>query len=230
MFGLMQKKIPDAVISEPAPAPLVEKPHPVLSQGMSLGQLEEYRSSCGRATYSSPAFLAEELRAFLHAADMPIFNHMEVRAYMDQESARDAKKRLRPDFGWLWRPLRRADAVMSMEFGDGNPSKWHNGEIWKEPHVSDWYLSSPLNRPQPYHLAVPQHAIQKVHKIESELGSSRIAFLVSDYFTPKDRSRIVEPDPFLMAVIPGCAHESGLGRFIIDIWNEPGFGIEQMLT
>ena len=40
---------------------------------------------------------------------------------------------------------------------------------------------------------------------------------------------VVNPDPFLMAVIPNSAVAHGKGRFIIDIWDEPGFGLERML-
>lgn len=36
-------------------------------------------------------------------------------------------------------------------------------------------------------------------------------------------------DPFLMAVVPNAKVREGVGRFIIDFWDEPGFGIDQML-
>jgi len=37
------------------------------------------------------------------------------------------------------------------------------------------------------------------------------------------------PDPFLMAVVPNPNLARGIGRFVIDFWDEPGFGIEHML-
>ncbi len=40
---------------------------------------------------------------------------------------------------------------------------------------------------------------------------------------------VVNPDPFLMAVIPNSAVAHGKGRFIIDVWDEPGFGISRMV-
>ena len=39
----------------------------------------------------------------------------------------------------------------------------------------------------------------------------------------------VNPDPFLMAVIPNGDVGYGVGTFIIDVWDEPGFGLEQRL-
>jgi hypothetical protein len=37
------------------------------------------------------------------------------------------------------------------------------------------------------------------------------------------------PDPFLLAVVWGGNVHTGEGRFVIDFWDEPGFGLEQML-
>jgi hypothetical protein len=39
----------------------------------------------------------------------------------------------------------------------------------------------------------------------------------------------VWPDPFLMAVIPNRDVIYGVGYFVIDVWDEPGFGLEQRL-
>jgi hypothetical protein len=40
---------------------------------------------------------------------------------------------------------------------------------------------------------------------------------------------VIRPDPFLMAVIPNPELEHGKGRFVIDVWDEPGFGIGSMV-
>ena len=68
-------------------------------------------------------------------------------------------------------------------------------------------------------------------------------FLVSDYVlvphtitktevskpVPLPPPPRVNPDPFLMAVIPNRDVVHGVGAFVIDVWDEPGFGLEQRL-
>ena len=49
--------------------------------------------------------------------------------------------------------------------------------------------------------------------------------MVTDYATKPE----FKPDPFLMAVVPGLSDYTNGGRFVIDFWDEPGFGIERML-
>lgn len=78
---------------------------------------------------------------------------------------------------------------------------------------------------RPYELTIPLHALRRIAKIEKE-HKSPVAFFVSDYALAP---QITHPDPFLMAVIPNSHLQNGIGRFIIDFWDEPGFGIEQML-
>lgn len=83
------------------------------------------------------------------------------------------------------------------------------------------------NTPAPaYTRTLPLHALKKIATIEKEFAH-RVTFLVTEYTTTPDI--IISPDPFLMAVIPNSAVSHGKGRFIIDVWDEPGFGIERML-
>jgi hypothetical protein len=77
----------------------------------------------------------------------------------------------------------------------------------------------------PYDRAVPVHALRKVSLIEKSFKGD-VGFLVNDYALAP---HIVNPDPFLMVVIPNPKLNLGIGRFVIDFWDEPGFGIEQMI-
>lgn len=85
-----------------------------------------------------------------------------------------------------------------------------------------WESPSPA-----YTRTLPLHALKKIAAIERAF-QHKVVFLVTEYTT---RAQItINPDPFLMAVIPNTAVSHGKGRFIIDVWDEPGFGIKQMLA
>jgi hypothetical protein len=90
------------------------------------------------------------------------------------------------------------------------------------PKPRDWRTS-----PSPaYTRTLPLHALKKIAMIERSFKDKAI-FLVTDYCTAPHV--VVNPDPFLMAVIPNSAVAHGKGRFIIDVWDEPGFGIDKMV-
>ena len=89
---------------------------------------------------------------------------------------------------------------------------------------------------------MPLHALKKIALIENEFAKDKVRFLVSDYvLIPHEIIRSetviakpappprVYPDPFLMAVIPSRDVIYGVGCYIIDVWDEPGFGLEQRL-
>lgn len=99
----------------------------------------------------------------------------------------------------------------------------HDEMFQHPPTPSDW-----RQHPSPaYTRTIPLHALKKIALVEREFKSGQVVFLVTDYTTAPHI--IVNPDPFLMAVIPNSAVAHGKGRFIIDVWNEPGFGIDRML-
>lgn len=54
-----------------------------------------------------------------------------------------------------------------------------------------------------------------------------VKFFVCDY---APALHIEHPDPFLMAVIDNARPDHGVGRFVIDFWDEPGGGLEQQLS
>lgn len=99
----------------------------------------------------------------------------------------------------------------------------HDEIFNRAPTPPDWRtMPSPA-----YTRTLPLHALKKIALIEREFGAGKAAFLVTDYTTQPHI--IVNPDPFLMVVIPNSAVAHGKGRFIIDVWDEPGFGIDRMV-
>jgi hypothetical protein len=99
----------------------------------------------------------------------------------------------------------------------------HDEMFQTPPTPRDW-----RKEPSPaYTRTLPLHALKKIALVEKHFTAGPVVFLVSDYTTSP--RVVINPDPFLMAVIPNSAVAHGKGRFIIDIWDEPGFGIERML-
>lgn len=68
-----------------------------------------------------------------------------------------------------------------------------------------------------YNRPVPLHALRKVQLIE-EGYHGKVYFAVSDYVSRN-------PDPFLAARI----NAGNIVTFVIDVWDEPGFGIMEMI-
>jgi len=114
-----------------------------------------------------------------------------------------------------WQALSNAAALQSRSYA---------GQTHRKPG-SDFYNNAAVAL---YRRAIPLHALRKIALIEKEFdGPIRPVFMVTEYTT--EAQVVIRPDPFLMAVIPNELVAQGHGRFIIDVWDEPGFGIERML-
>jgi hypothetical protein len=99
----------------------------------------------------------------------------------------------------------------------------HDEPFLIPPRPHDWRsASSPA-----YTRTLPLHALKKIALVEKNFTAGRVMFLVTDYTIAPHV--VINPDPFLMAVIPNSAVAHGKGRFIIDVWDEPGFGIDRMV-
>jgi hypothetical protein len=99
----------------------------------------------------------------------------------------------------------------------------HDEMFNRPPSPPDWRkMLSPA-----YTRTLPLHALKKIALVEKNFTACKPVFLVTDYTVQPHI--IINPDPFLMAVIPNSAVAHGKGRFIIDVWDEPGFGIERMV-
>lgn len=223
---------------------------------MSEDMVAEYRKVAAEVGISDQDMLVEEFRIFLAKHDIPTFNLGEVVSYMDELAAKDnptgfgwhwcpvrAKDADIPlTFG---RPAERRHnnngypeiKISSSDFYESHAFQdWHNHgrsgwmvpsnvdqANWRPPSPPDWRA----HPSKAYTRTLPLHALKKVALVEKHFGAGKAAFLVTDYCVAPHV--VVNPDPFLMAVIPNSAAAHGKGRFIIDVWDEPGFGIERML-
>jgi hypothetical protein len=163
---------------------------------------------------------------------------------MDRVAARDNPT----GFGWYWCPVREKDANIGLTFGtpseqaeridrQGNAVISHT--VTSRSPASDYYT----DKSRPYTRIMPLHALKKIALIEKGFHADKVRFLVSDYVlvphtitktevakpVPLPPPPRVNPDPFLMAVIPNRDVVHGVGAFVIDVWDEPGFGLEQRL-
>jgi len=206
--------------------------------------LEEYARLSSSLGLENPHInadlMVEKFKNFLRQKDWAIFSLPTVVAYMNKKSADESMAKA----GWHWRPLRIKDDIKNVRFGT-QARKWGHQENEMQP-ASDYYCGPhaeqghqwsnsrqnheavTLHVPSsgsPYDKLIPIHALRKVAETEKEYADP-VAFFVCDY---APAPHIEHPDPFLMAVVNNARLAQGVGRFIIDFWDEPGFGIEQMM-
>lgn len=232
-YGEAQTMIePTMVKDRPAAAPV--KPTPLIDcDTMDESSIAEYREVAATIGLKPIDLLIEEFKLFLANRDIPTFNIAEVRSYMDGITARDNPSKL----GWHWRPVREKDRFQA-SFGVGSVED--HGESLSARYSMQQnatpYQFIPTRRPSSDHYnpaspvytrAIPLHALKKIALVEKEFGAGKVNFLVTEYTT--EPHVVITPDPFLMAVIPNAELHAGKGRFIIDVWDEPGFGIARMV-
>lgn len=247
---------PKPEVVAPPPEPVWERPAKIrpkpMSGAMQKEQVESYAAIAAEAGVCVPDMVLEQFKLFLHQSDWPVFSLTEVVAYMDQLAIGETDKER---CGWEWRPLRAKDQIEGLRFGTKAERRYHNGyyeitgghqrEVRSRVEVirgSDYYFGphdewhqSGDGRPSQhwrspgssnvYDKLVPAHALKKVIEIEKTFGD-KVALFVSDY---APLPHIQFPDPFLMAVVPNPKVNEGVGRFVIDFWDEPGFGLAQQL-
>lgn len=203
-------------------------------------EMNEYARLAEQLGIAAPNSDIEEFKAFLAKHDIPVFNLAEVVAYMDKKAASESQHQA----GWEWRPLRAKDDLRGISFGT-KAQAWSNGasvhrvagsdyyhgphqareESWRNGRSGETELTNVGASSPPYDRLIPLHALRKAALIDKEFKKP-IGLFVSDYALAP---AIMHPDPFLMAVIPNPETSKGVGRFVIDFWDEPGFGIAQMV-
>lgn len=203
--------------------------------------LAEYAELAALVGVMPPDLAIESFKQFLRDKDIPVFSLAEVVAYMDAKAAAESKDKA----GWQWHPLRAEDNLSEVAFGRPAQHNWnrrnggggepilepasdhYRGNVTLKHHVGDGTFHESVSAPSamPYDKMIPLHALRKVALIDREF-TGEVSFFVCDYALAP---AIQHPDPFLMAVIKNPNLENGTGRFIIDFWDEPGFGLEQML-
>lgn len=189
-------------------------------------QLQEYAELAALVGVRSPEMAVENFKAFLVKHDIPVYNLQTVIDYMDDKAEKESKNKS----GWEWKPLREKDHLTDVRFGTrpNKASDYYQGPVTELLQYSGSSPRKTLREPlqSVYGRTIPLHALRKVALIEKEYKEP-VSFFVSDY---APELKIVEyPDPFLMAVINNPRLHKNEGRFIIDFWDEPGFGLEQQL-
>jgi len=174
----------------------------------SSEDLAEYKKYITDLEIDCPDLIIEEFKIFLNYNDFPVFNLQEVIKYMDAKAAKEGT-----GGGWKWLPLRPKDQKISGAWG---VHAYNNGQSVRP--ASDYYQSGAVC----YRHPIPLHALRKAALIDKTFGTA-VGLAVTEYQAKPE----FYPDPFLIAYIP---HTRGNdGRFVIDLWDEPGFGLEQRL-
>lgn len=217
--------------------------------------VQTYRDLAAEVGVVNPEIVIDDLKYFFNDHDLPVFALPAVVSYMDDLTAVDNPSKM----GWEWRPVRERDHLEHKfgrpAIEDRSAQDRAMAEFWMAQFretESRGYFSG-AGRPRPpmpkieilqraitpasdyhagadakiYDRAIPVHALKKIATIEKQFGAGRVAFMITDYVTQPHI--VIQPDPFLVAVVPNKDVGKGVGRFVIDVWDEPGFGIAQML-
>lgn len=208
-------------------APKKLKAKPVVPN--QINGLEEYMKVATQVGVIPAHIQIEKFKDVLAKLNYPVYNLNEVIKYMDKKCAQEGvnnKNQESKPVGWCWKPVRDKDSNQHIQ---------HFGTRWNEMRVerliggskivqisASHYFAPSVNGLYPH--TVPLHALKRIAAIE-EVYSPPLAFVISDY-APKPH---FNPDPFLMAIVPNGNIGGNQGMFVIDFWDEPGFGIEQML-
>lgn len=234
-------KLANLLIRE-RPKIAVQSGPPIAEPTKQQELLAEYKAVAKSVGFNHPHFdgdlIIERFKDFLRAKDWSVFPLPAVIDYMNKKSAEESAAKA----GWHWRPLREKDNIRDARFGfpahqrqDGQiqPACDHYFGPHKERRMR--WSNSGQNHTEadeeitasalPYDKLVPLHALRKVATILREFPEP-VSFFISDY---APAPYIEHPDPFLMAVINNLRMHSGCGRFVIDFWDEPGFGLEAQL-
>lgn len=200
------------------PPPLPAKPVGVTPKAeMSLTAIEEYTKVAKEVGVDTSELDVERFKLFMVKHNLPIYDLKTVVNFMDKLAERDNPT----GYGWHWLPLREKDKRIFIHFG--KPSSQGRQYASAKTAGSD-YFNTQSNYARVYDKRMPLHALKRVALIEKNFVG-HVVFAVSDYATHPH----IKPDPFLLAIIPNQSLHEGVGRFVIDVWDEPGFGLDLML-
>lgn len=212
--------------------PIKYSPVSAKLQSYSPEQIAEYAEVAAAVGVAPYDLVVEEFKTYLRGKDFPVYDLSTVVSFMDAKSKAEGQ-----GWGWNWLPLREKDRIQA-HFGteatrrERSFRSFSTDPVWEgeDRPASDHYTparhigGSHVAMTQIYDKVVPLHALKKVALIEKEFRHP-VAFMVSDYAP----APAFKADPFLMVVIQNNSLRTGEGRFVIDVWDEPGFGIEHML-
>jgi hypothetical protein len=177
---------------------LMDRPKAAPFQMPALLPPREYLETAARVKLDSPKVLRARLEYFLATNGWPVYPYDRVWSYLEQLADQENQR----VYG------RQRD--QAIEEPSITRSSWS-----RAPQINPYWaplrsLDDSEDEPVAvYDKDVPLHALQKVEILDREFGEGVLQFFVSDYQATK-------PDPFLMVV-------AGNGRFVIDVWDEPGW-------
>jgi len=218
--------------------------------------MKEYAELAEYVGIMPPDLGIEAFKNFLRSSGITVFQLADVVTYMDAKAAKESKEqsgwqwrplRAKDDRVGLSFGTRATRGVSDRFSGNAGAiipgSDYYDGptivsaaeqrDQWNSMRNQGFMRSGPEEfqdrrtaaSSRPYDRTIPLHAVRKVAQIEKGFKGD-VAFFVCDY---QLAPAIQYPDPFLMAVVPNPQVRLGVGRFIIDFWDEPGFGIEHMV-
>lgn len=161
---------------------------------------EEVAQSLG---FMPAELVRAQLLEFFEEEGIKLYDYNQVSAWLTKKKVEAGAQH------WCWRPLRKKDIITDYVWGyNARSGIWSDG--FYSASTKSWEC-------RPYARLVPQHAIEKVVKIEAKFGD-RVKFFVSDYAHP-------DVDPFIMVRPAMCQDGSDNYYLVFDVWDEPGFGI-----
>lgn len=166
---------------------------------------EEVAQSLG---FMPAELVRAQLLEFFEEKGIKLYDYGQVSAWLTKKKVEAGVSH------WCWRPLREKDIITDYVWGYNAANRtWIDG--FYSSSAESWNKSWEC---RPYARLVPQHAIEKVAKIEAKFGD-RVKFFVSDYAHP-------DVDPFIM-VRPAMRNDRDNNNYhlVFDVWDEPGFGI-----
>lgn len=201
MFGFATKPL-----VKPEPQKVLLADHPTTT---------EYDTLARELTLELPQLRTNRFLEYMAKHDLPIYDLPTVVDYMDRIAKRDGNGK-----GWLWRPMGREDANAAF-MGDVDFGRRASGRKGS----SDFFFH--MNYINTYAHPIPMRVLQRAKLIKNySHGTTRPILFISDYTTKLDlQKRPLPPDPFLMAYLPETKD-----RYVVDFWDEPGFGIKEMLA
>jgi hypothetical protein len=156
---------------------------------------DEYLRVAAKLKLRTPGVIKARLERFLVMRGWPVYPYDKVWAYLQSLAAKETEQR-----------------YPSRDWSDVPPGMRPRVEpCWKPLRLGDRKDGGEFSSAV-YPHAVPLHALLKVEELEDEFGPGALQFVVSDY-------EAVKPDPFLMVTA------AGLPNYVIDVWDEPGFGV-----
>ncbi len=189
----------------------LKKPVP-MDASPSQENMEEYLEVAKRLNVRVAGIAGQQFLNFMRLVDLPIYHLPTVAKYMDRISARDGF-----GHGWVWKPLRIKDHEAI--FGSARDILLSTSMFLSSRDIRDVRSDSIRSQHTVYDKPVPLRVLKRLERIEKE-SPVKVSFLVSDYATRDD----IAPDPFLLAYLNTAE------RYVVDFWDEPGFGLNQMIA